>query len=466
MKTEATQKENDSPRYEKIEFKEKFSYGLGDAATAIAGVTITSFGMFYFTDIVGVSAALIGTILIFSRVFDAITNILMGYIVDRTSSKYGKARSWVLWTMVPFALFTIILFSVPSSLSSTGSLIYIAIAYNLYFLAYTASNIPYGTLGTLITQDPLQRSQLNIFRMVAYFVSTLLISNITLPLVEFFGGEASSWRTVVIIYSIVMVGMFFLTFYFTKERVTPSGDVETSQKNKMSLGKSIKLLLKNNYWLLLFLIMILAWGILGLFQGVPVYYATYILGNSSFVGPLATFFNLPLIAGFFVTGLIVKKFGRRRIIIAGLIILIASSALMIVDPYSVILANICTLLRGVGFAPIMGTAYAMLADVIDYGEWKNGVRNDGLSYSSGTFSTTVGSAVASSGVGWLLGLSGYISGGSAQPDGVYSMIQFMFIYLPLIISLLLIILMLFYKLDNFHPEIVKDLRMRNGEKSN
>src|SRR5699024_3155856 len=153
---------------ENITFKEKFAYGLGDGATAFAAVTVASFSMYYFTDYIGVSATILGLVLFFSRFFDSVTNLLMGHFVDKTNTKHGKARPWVLWTIIPFALTLVLSFTIPTGWSDIPTMVYITIIVNLYFLAYTASNIPYGTLASLISRDQTVRSDLNIYRMISY----------------------------------------------------------------------------------------------------------------------------------------------------------------------------------------------------------------------------------------------------------------------------------------------------------
>ncbi|NGP45546.1 MFS transporter [Bacillaceae bacterium SIJ1] len=441
----------------KVSFKEQVAYGLGDGATGIAGVTIASFAMYYYTDVIGVSAALLGTILFFTRFFDAITNIIMGYIVDRTNSKHGRARPWILWTMIPFGLSLILVFSASPSWDQTTILLFALVSHNIYFLVYTASNIPYGTLGALITQDPTQRNHLNILRMISYFSVMMVISAVTLPFVNWLGGEPRSWQLVMTIYAILLVIVFSVTFFFTKERVQPVR--EKTNKAKPSAEASFYVLFTNKYWLILLAIMLLGWSVLGIFQGAGVYYADYILDDPNLVGPLNLFFTLPLLAGFFLTPLIIKKFGRRKTIASGLILLIVGSVLMTFDSQNLVIIFTGSLIRSIGFAPLLGSAYAMLADTIDYGEWKKGIRNDGLVYSGGTFSTVLGGGVASGGIGWLLGLAGYVSGNvSEQPDNVYSMIEFLFIYAPIIFSLFILLLLYFYNLDKLHPKISEDLR--------
>ncbi|MCT1905242.1 MFS transporter [Oceanobacillus sojae] len=450
---------SDNNFHEKISFKEKTAYGLGDFATAFGGVTVGSFALYYYTDVIGVSAATIGAVLFFSRIFDAITNVIMGYLVDRTNSKHGKARAWILWSTVPFGLLLIMAFNAPSSWGDMSLLIFAIVILNLYFLAYTASNIPYGTLAALMTQDSMERSSLNTFRMIGYNIGGLLIPLVTLPLVNSFGGGTVGWRITISIYAVLLIVTFFITFFFTKERVKPVQNIEKSQK--VSLKKALKALFTNKYWLLIFGIMLLAFSILGLVTGVNVYYAKVILGDENLVGSLNFLFTLPLLISLCLTPSVIRKIGRRKTIAIGLLLLILGSSIMIIDTSNIMLVYLGSIIRGIGFAPIMGNSYAMLADTIDYGEWKTGIRNDGLVYSGGSFSAILGSGIASGGIGWILGLGGYVGGvNTEQPESVFTIVESLFIYSPIVISLLMLLLLKFHDLDNIHSQVVKDLHNR------
>jgi len=444
---------------ENITFKEKFAYGLGDGATAFAAISVASFSMYYFTDYIGVSASILGAILFFSRFFDAATNVLMGFLVDKTKSKHGKARPWILWTIIPFALTLVLSFTIPTGWGDTATLIYIAIIVNVYFLMYTASNIPYGTLGSLVSRSQTVRGDMNVLRMLSYFVMSIILGAVTIPLVEFFGGETISWTYVMIIYAILMSLMFLFTFRNTKERVVQVS-TEAVETEKLSLGKSLKLVLTNKYWIILFFVILFAWSLLFMLNSVNVYYAEYILGEANYVGALNAYFTGGLIAGFLIISLLMRKIGRRTTIIIGLVVLIISSMVMLFDTTSLLLIGMSSVIRGLGFAPIMGTAYAMLADVIDYGEWKNGVRNEGLTFAGGTFATTVGTGLASGGVGLFLGANGYIGSEDVQPAAVYDAITGLFITTPAILGVLLLILFYFYNLDTFYKDIVRDIKNR------
>lgn len=234
---------------ENIGVLEKIAYGGGDLASNLILVLTSTFVTFFYTDALGLSAAIIGTIMMFSRVFDGITDIFMGYVMDQVKSKHGKARCWLLWLAIPIALATVLVFVVPN-IGETGKYIYVIITYNLVttFL-YTMINIPYGALTSLMTRDQNQRTVINIFRMFMAQVGSLIINAFTLPLINAMGGsdQQKSWILVSVLYGVIAAVLFLVCFAKTKERV----HVSAEQKDKIPLGESFRLIMKNNYWLLI-----------------------------------------------------------------------------------------------------------------------------------------------------------------------------------------------------------------------
>lgn len=251
-----------------------------------------------------------------------------------------------------------------------------------------------------------------------------------------------------------MTCSFFIMLFSTKERVF------VSKNEKNTLKESLSVVILNKYWLIMFGITLLSFSILGLLTGVNVYYAKVNLDNINMVGTLNILFFFPLIIGLALTSICIKIIGRRKTVVFGMILLILGSAFMLFDSTNILIISLGSIVRGIGFAPIMGNAYAMLLNTIDYGEWKTGIRSDGLVYSAGSFSAILGSGVASGGIGWVLGLSGYHGDSINQPIEVSHTLEFLFIYTPLLLSILIIILLIFYNLDNFYNEIIKDLNSR------
>ncbi|MFJ5625520.1 MFS transporter [Peribacillus loiseleuriae] len=442
-----------------IKFKEKLGYGLGDLASNLVWSSLSMFILFFYTDVVGIAAGVIGTIMLLVRIMDGALDILMGVTVDRTRSKHGKARPWLLWMGIPFGIATILLFTVPD-VGLTGKVVYVAITYVLINVIYTAINIPYGVLNSLITQDQYERSTVNIFRMFLSTAGTLCVSLLVLPMVRMFGNGQAAWVSTFVIFGIVGSLLFIVTFLTTKERVKPA-DI-SQEKTNIPIKIGLKALFSNKYWLIVVSFLVITFVNLGVSGGVMVYFAQYILGTSDLVGVLSLAQNIPTLVGMLLFAApIIKKFGKRNATIFGSVVTLIGLGLVLINPENVTLIIIATIIKGLGGVPLGASMFAMLADTIEYGEWKSGVRTEGLIYSAGSFGLKVGIGLGTAVVGWVLAWGNYIGGAATQPDSAIFSINFAFIILPIVLTILQMILLGFYKLDKEYPQIVKDLQERS-----
>lgn len=447
---------NDSE--EKIGIGEKVGFGLGDLATNLVWGAMGTYIVYFYTDVVGVAAGVIGTILLFSRLFDGVTDVIMGSLVDKVNSKHGKGRAWILWMAIPFGISTVLLFTVPD-VGYVGKIIYIIISYNLIATVYTAINIPYGVLNALMTQNQYQRSVLNIFRMVSGQTGGLIVGVLTIPMVAFFGGGQSGWIFSFVVYAILAIVLFGITFKSTTERVKPVKKTKTTIPFKLS----VKTLFKNKYWFIMLQLFILTFIYLAITQGSTIYFSEYILGNVNIVGLLLMANTIPLILGMLFLAPIVKRIGKRNAILIGTTISIIGALLVLVDKGSMSIVISGILLRGVGQAAIVGTIFAMLADTIEYGEWKTGIRNEGMVYAGGSMGLKIGTGIGLALIGWLLSWGGYIGGQETQTGSALISIEALFIYIPIIINILQLVLLSIYKLDKEYPQIMKDLKLRSNQ---
>ncbi|MDX8047219.1 MFS transporter [Gracilibacillus sp. S3-1-1] len=441
-----------------IRFQEKFGYGLGDFASNLVFAAVSSFLLFYYTDIAGASAAIVGTILLVSRILDGFTDIGMGALVDKTNTKHGKARPWLMWMAIPYAISAFLLFTVPD-FGPVGMLIYIAITYNVVHVIYTAINIPYGVLNARITQDQYERSTLNIFRMFMAMVANLIILNLTIPLVEMLGGGKQGWSLTFAIFGILAGIIFLITFATTKERVTAVQQTDAT----IPFKSGFQSLMKNKYWGLALLFALVTYTANGLNGGLGVYYADYILQNPALVGPLGLAGLLPAMIGLLFVAPIIKRFGKRNAMIAGMLFGLLGTVVILIDPASFTFVLVGSVIRGIGGIPVAASFFAMLADTIEYGEWKTGIRAEGLVYSAGSFGTKVGMGLGAAIMGWCLSLSGYVGGAVEQSSSATSMIIFLFVWVPVIFTVIQLIILAFYKLDKIYPKLLEELQARKGE---
>ncbi|KEI78191.1 sodium:melibiose symporter [Clostridium botulinum A2 117] len=453
----ANYKVNNHKNKEIINFSEKLGYGLGDFACNLVWNSLSMFILYFYTDVMGMKVAIISTLMLVVRIIAGFMDIASGIVVDKTKTKYGKARPWILWMAIPFGISTILLFSIPN-IGESGKLAYVVITYVLLNVIYTAINIPYGVLNSLMTQDQNERSEINIYRMFCSTAGSLCVSVLVLPLVSLFGGEQSAWIITFAIFGIVATFMFFLTFKTTKERVTA---VNEEKSQNISFKDGMKALIQNKYWIIIVLLLVVLFMNMGIMGGSMIYYAQYILNDKKLVAGLSIAQNIPtLIVMLTIAMPLIKKYGKRNTAILGSIIFILGSLFALIDLTSVKLIYISIIVKGTGNALISATVFALLADTIEYGEWKTNVRTEGLVYSAGNFGLKIGIGLGTAIVGWLLAFSNYNGSSKVQTDTAINAINILFIWLPMILSGVQIILLKFYKLDKIYPNIISDLKKR------
>ena len=343
---------------EKISTKEKVSYGCGDLASNLILVLTSTFVAYFYTDALGLNAAIIGSIMMFSRFADGVTDMLMGYVMDRVKTKYGKARPWLLWLAIPIAVACVLVFLVPNT-GTVGKYVYVTITYNLVttFL-YTMINIPYGALTSLMSRDQGQRTVINVFRMFMAQVGSLIINASTLPLVNKMGGSSNqkSWIIVSAIYAVIAAILFLVCFKNTKERVT----VSSEQKEDVNFVQSLKLIFKNSQWLLLCGIWITMCLGMGASGAVGTYYAKYILMNENMAGFISSVSIIPVLVLMPFCVPLSLKYGKRNVALVGTFFSLVGQLLMVINPTNATWLLVCSLIKGVGSATLTGTILSLI----------------------------------------------------------------------------------------------------------
>lgn len=446
---------------EKITVKERLAYGCGDFSSNIMYSAMAAFLMFYYTDYIGVSAAVVGSIMLFSRIFDGISDLIMGVIIDRTKSPFGKARIWILRFVIPYAIGTVLLFSVPAGWSEMAKYVYIFFSYNIAFtVLFTGINLPYATLTALMTQDQYERSVLSIFRMILATCGTLFIKTCTLPVVKFFGDNARAWTYTFVVFGALEIITFMITFLFTRERVNTSEDKRMSVP--ISLG--FKALVKNKYWFMATLNLVLIFIAQGVNGSSEVYYAKEVLGNGNLVGTFSVALQVTqIVCMFFIAGF-VKKFGKRNVLMTGAAIMIVGYGIMGIGAESLPVLIAGCMLRGVGNAGISACMFAMVTDTIEYGEWKTGIRTEGLINSAASFGQKIGNGLSNVVMGAILAAGGYVGTAATQTASAISAIKVSYIYVPIVLTVAQIIVLAFYHLDKEYDTILENIKKRRISK--
>ena len=438
---------------ERIEFKERVSFGIGDFGTNLMYALMVTFLTYFYTNVVGISAALTGTIMFGARVLDGILNLIVGTLMDRTDTKHGKARPWILWTAIPFGLTGFLMSTIPN-IGYNGKVAYVIITYLLANIFFQANNIPYGSLVSLITRDTYERSVLSIFRNFFSTIGSMTVGIVTLPLIAFLGNTQKAWIITFGVYGFLTSLCLIITFLGTKERVKP---VRANNKEKFTFSQVVYAVKKNKYWAMIFAYLFITFVTMTAVSTVNVYYAEYILKNPMIVSFISLAQSLPAFLVLFIISPLIRRFGKRNIALLGLSISLIGYLLPLIDKNSVSLLIIATVLKGIGGAPIGATMFAFLADTIDYGEWVSGLRIEGILFSAGTLGQTLGMGVGTALVGWILGAVGFASGSQIQNENVITTIALIFIFLPAILTIINIIILMFYKLENIFEKISADL---------
>lgn len=472
---------------ERIPVGEKISYAVGDLASNLVYVAVGTYLTFFYTDIAGIPAKIVGTIFLVSRIFDGFYDLIVGVLMERFHSRFGKARPWILYLAIPYGVSAALLFTAPH-FGPTGKIIYALVTYILTtVIIFTAINVPYGSLNALMTRNQNERGLLNTFRMIAAYIGAIIVASVTLPLVNAMGGGARAWTMTFAIYGAISIALFLTTFKFCKERVTieneehakeiaAKNDQQTAEETTApkesagtkNLGRSIINLLHNKYWLILLLFGVVLYTTYNLMSVYP-YYAKYILGNENFSSTMFTVRNFIELGGVFLAIPLIKKIGKRNICLLGCFSLIIGQLIIAINHMSYVFVMIGLGFAGIGVGAMFGVIFAMIADTIEYEEWRSGTRSEGIVYAGATFGQKIGGALGGAAVGWFLGFGGYIDGGnaSAQPASALAQINFVFIWLPLILAIPMIILLSMYKLDKEYDSILHELRERNhSEKGN
>lgn len=447
---QATQVDSD-----KISLKTMLAYGTGNMGITMVWSTISTFLTIYLTDSVGIAAGTVGSIMLISRIFDGFSDVFMGSIVDKTHTRWGKARPLLFWLSIPLAITFVLLFSVPSSLTGGAKVVYVIITYNLVTtIFYTACSIPYGTLLPLLSRNQISVSNANIVRTAMGSVATLACSFVTLKIVNAFPNSAQGWTAMAILYGLFLVITTGITFFNTEEKLG-SGAAGQKKEEKIPVKTAIKLLFQNKYLIIIALFSVVL--SVNNFPGLNAYYAKYILEDENIVGLMTFATMVPAFVMMAFMPALIKRFGKRNCSIGGFVIYLAGCAVAFIDPNNATVVLTAMALRGLGIAPAFLSQYAFIADTVVYGEWKTGKRTEGLINSVCPFGNKLGTGLGTVIVSWSMAFAGYDGLLAQQPESALQAIQNVFIYVPIVIGVVSIILLYFYRLDQQYNDILKDL---------
>ncbi|MBB1526705.1 MFS transporter [Pectobacterium carotovorum subsp. carotovorum] len=410
-----------------LSVKEKIGYGMGDAGCNMIGGAIMLFLSYFYTDIYGLSPALVGILLLSIRVIDAVTDPIMGAIADRTQSRWGRFRPYLLWVCVPYVLFSVLMFTTPDW-SYNGKVIYAFVTYFLMSLTYTAINIPYCSLGGVITADPHERVSCQSYRFIMVGIATLILSSTLLPMAEWFGGEdkARGYQMSMGVMAIIALFMFLFCFATVQERIKPA--IPTNDALKADLRD----VWKNDQWprILLLTLCNVCPGFIRM--AATMYYVTWVMGKSASFASL--FISLGVVGMMFGSALakpLTDRFCKLKVFFwVNIVLAIFSSAFYFFNPHLTSFILVMYFLLNVLHQIPSPLHWSLMADVDDYGEWKTGKRITGISFSGNLFFLKVGLAIAGAMVGFLLSYYGYDANAPQQNAEAMNGIIMLFTLIP------------------------------------
>ncbi|HCR3983934.1 TPA: MFS transporter [Kluyvera ascorbata] len=427
----------------KVTRKEKISYGLGDMASHIGLDNVIIFLTFYYTDVVGLPAAFVGTMFLLARTADAIIDPAMGYMADRTRSRWGKFRPWMLWLALPFGVSCLLTYAVPQSLDMSGKMIFASVSYTFMMLMYTAINIPYCSMGAVITPDNDERISLQSWR---FFLATLggaMSTFFMMPLAEYLGGadKLAGYRWAMAIMASAAVIMFWFCFANTRERIK----APATHNNYLA---ELRDLLRNDQWRVVAVLVMtnIGFGVIRL--GAMMYFVTYYLGNAAYFMWMLAAHIIGKAAGSLLAKRLTRNANKVQMfgycsVLAGLLsigLFFAPKAVLVLVPLTFIVSTL--------YQSTTTLMWVMMADVADYGEWRQGKRMDGIIFSTFLAVLKLGMALSGAIVGWTLGFSGYVANAAEQTPLAMHCIVALFTVVPGLLSFGAFITLRWYKLDD------------------
>lgn len=437
---------------EKIEEKRylkwynKVGYGSGDVAGNVVYAFLSTFVMIYLTNTVGLNAGVVGTLIALSKLFDGVTDIFFGSMIDKTKSRMGKARPWMLYGYIGCAVTLIGVFAIPESMGQTAQYAWFFIAYSLLnAVFYTANNIAYSALTALITKNSRERVEMGSYRFIFAFSTSLLIQSVTIKFVKIMGGGASGWRMVAIIYAVIGLVVNTLSVLSVKELPEKelNNDVSSTVDEKYSLIEAAKLLFSNKYYIMICVTYILQ-QIYSAMLSMGIYYMMYVLNDEDLFPIFSWAINIPLIVALLITPWLVAKWqGLYKLNLVGYAVGTIGRALVVVAAYmgSVPLMLVFTAVAAFGMGPWQGDMNAVIANCSEYTYMTKKKRVDGTMYSCTSLGIKLGGGIGTAITGWLLEFSKFDKSLDVQLDTCLNMLHIMYLWIPFIICIVITLIM-------------------------
>lgn len=450
-----------------LKWYNKVGYGSGDIAGNVVYAFLSSFVMIYLTNTIGLSAGIVGTLIAASKLFDGFTDIFFGSLIDKTRSRLGRARPWMLYGYIGCAVTLAAIFAVPTDWGETAQYAWFFIAYTLLNgVFYTANNIAYSALTSLVTKNSKERVQMGSYRFIFAFSTSLLIQSVTIGFVAQCGGGAEAWRTVAVVYALIGLVINTISGLSVKElseEELNAGGEKKQEEEKYGLLEAFRLLLSNKFYLMICGVYILQ-QLYGAMINVGIYYMTYVLKNENLYGVFSWAVNIPLIIALVFTPTLVGRWkGMYKLNLVGYIIAVAGRALVVVAGYvgSIPMMLAFTALAALGQGPWQGDMNAVIASCSEYTFLTKGKRVDGTMYSCTSLGVKLGGGLGTAIAGWLLEFSGFNGKLDVQPVSCINMLHVMYLWLPLVIDIIIMLVLSRMKVEETNAKLKEEKASRD-----
>ena len=442
-----------------LKWHHKIGYGAGDIAGNCVYALLTAFMMIYLTDTIGMSMGIVSTLIALSKVFDGVTDFFFGRMIDKTKTKMGKARPWMLWPYIGCAVTLVCCFSIPTSWGQTAQYIFFFLSYTLLnAVFFTANNIAYASLTALITKNTSERVQIGSVRFIFAFATKIVIEAITIFAVGWLGGGVVGWRMIAIIYAIV--GLITNTYSVFSVKELPEADEEMEEEreeeHKLTFLKSFKLLLKNKYYVIICCSYILT-QLYASVIGMGTYYTKYIMGNEEIFSTISLAINITMVVALTILPYVIKKMGGMyKLNIFGYIIAALGRVGVMVGGYmgNLPLMLAFTAVSTIGIAPLQGDLNALIACCSEHTTLTTGHRLEGMMYSCSSLGIKLGGALGTAICGWMLDAAGYIENAAVQTASTVNMMQFLYLWMPIILNAAVGFLLVFLRVEKANEKLL------------
>ena len=444
-----------------LKWYHKIGYGSGDVAGNCVYALLTAFMMIYLTDTIGMSMGVVSTLIALSKVFDGVSDFFFGRMIDKTKTKMGKARPWMLWAYIGCAITLVACFSIPTSWGQTAQYIFFFLSYTLLnAVFFTANNIAYASLTALITKNTSERVQIGSFRFIFAFATKIVIEAVTIFAVEWLGGGVMGWRLIAIIYAVL--GLITNTFSVFSVKELPEADdemeEEREEEHKLTFLQSFKLLLKNKYYVIICCSYILT-QLYASVIGMGTYYAKYILGNEELFSDLSLGINITMVVALTILPYVIKKMGGMyKLNIWGYVLAALGRVGVMVAAYmgSFPLMIAFTAVSTIGIAPLQGDLNALIACCSEHTTLKTGYKLEGMMYSCSSLGLKLGGALGTAISGWLLAAAGYVENAAVQTPSAVNMLNFLYLWMPIILCAAVGFLLVFLRVEKANEKLIAE----------